>query len=489
MFWGGGGTLLRIVMQFGAQVVLARILGPEQYGLFAIGAIVVGFSSFFSDIGLAYGLIQKKEIAAKDIRFVFTWQIILGATVSASVAWAAHSIALFFGDARSADVVQALAGVCLLNALAAPSLNLLKRNLDFKRIQLSQISGFISGYVLVGIPLAGFGAEVWALIAAWFVQALVVFVLLYRATRHPLQPLVWYDDARALSGYGGTVFITNIVNWFINNIDRVIVGRVFSSQQIGLYATSYNMLYTPTTSLLGVIQPVFFSASARVADQQHKIDAAYRALLGAVSIFIFPAFTSLAAVSDTFILALYGPKWADAIALLRPFAIAMPLFLVWGFTTPLLWSAGYASREFRSQLPVAVVWAAACWWAARYSTEAVAWTVLVLFALRCVVIIGSAVRVLHLDLRLVWQAVRGGLFLSLLLPLLVGGLDMLLWALPAALRLALDGLAGVLALLALCRLSPGIFGPDLKVLLVRILDRCPAPLASRLTLIFPHGAK
>ncbi|MFX6409630.1 oligosaccharide flippase family protein, partial [Acinetobacter baumannii] len=79
MFWGGGGTLLRIVMQFGAQVVLARILGPEQYGLFAIGAIVVGFSSFFSDIGLAYGLIQKKEIAAKDIRFVFTWQIILGA--------------------------------------------------------------------------------------------------------------------------------------------------------------------------------------------------------------------------------------------------------------------------------------------------------------------------------------------------------------------------------------------------------------------------
>ncbi|MFX6461690.1 hypothetical protein ABTG33_19215, partial [Acinetobacter baumannii] len=82
-----------------------------------------------------------------------------------------------------------------------------------------------------------------------------------------------------------------------------------------------------------------------------------------------------------------------------PFAIAMPLFLVWGFTTPLLWNAGYASREFRSQLPVAVVWAAACWWAARYSSEAVAWTVLALFALRCAVIIGSAVRVLHLDLR------------------------------------------------------------------------------------------
>lgn len=489
VFWGGGGSVLRILLQFGAQVVLARILGPEQYGLFAIGAIVISFSSFLSDIGLAYGLIQKKNVDSDDIRFVFTWQIILGLVVSLSVAWAAEDIAEFFGDARSASVVKALAIVCLFNAVAAPSLNLLKRQLDFKRIQLSQILAFITGYVLVGIPLAWFGAQVWALIAAWFAQALVTFILLYRATHHPLQPLLWYHEARALFSYGGTVLITNLVNWFINNIDRVIVGRVFSSQQIGLYATSYNMLYAPTSSLLGVIQPVFFSASARVADQQSKIDAAYRALLGAVAIFILPVFTTLSAVAETFIFAVYGPKWAAAVVLFRPFALAMPLFLVWGFTTPLLWSAGYASREFRSQLPVALLWAIGSWWAASNSAEAVAWVVFVLFGVRCAVIMGSAVRVLHLDLYQVWKAVRGGLFLSLLLPMVIGGLDTQIAALPALLRLALDALAGGLVMVMLLRLLPGIVGHDLNLLIVRILDRCPAVLAAKLMLIFPQGAR
>ncbi len=299
-------------VQFGAQVVLARILGPEQYGIFAIGAIVISFSNFFSDVGLAYGLIQKTTISSNDVRFVFTWQVILGTIVSVAVFLAADSIALFFGDPRAAGVVQALAVICLLNALAAPSLNLLKRELDFKRIQIAQISGFILGYVIVGIPLALHGSQVWSLVVAWLVQALVVLIIAYRATRHAVQPLIHHNEARALGTYGGTVFITNIINWVIGNIDRVIVGRVFTSREIGLYATTYNMLQTPTTSLLGIVQPVFFAASSRIAGDRDTIAASYRALIAAVATIIFPIFVAVAAVSETFVLALYGPKWFSA---------------------------------------------------------------------------------------------------------------------------------------------------------------------------------
>lgn len=81
--WAAGGTAARMVMQIIAQIVLARLLGPEQYGIFAIGAIVVGFSNFLSDVGLAYGLIQKDKVDADDIRFVVCWQWILGSVVAA----------------------------------------------------------------------------------------------------------------------------------------------------------------------------------------------------------------------------------------------------------------------------------------------------------------------------------------------------------------------------------------------------------------------
>ncbi|MDP2881239.1 MAG: lipopolysaccharide biosynthesis protein [Azonexus sp.] len=487
VFWGTGGAIIRLILQFGAQVVLARILGPEQYGLFAIGAIVIGFSGFFSDIGLAYGLIQKETVVDRDIRFVFTWQVILGLAVTLAIGLSAEAIATFFGDARAADVVKALAIICLLNALAAPSLNLLKRNLDFRRIQMAQITGFIVGYVFFGIPLALYGSQAWALVVAWLIQATVFLALTYAATRHPLAPLIRYENAKSLSAYGATVLVTNLVNWLINNVDRVIIGRVFSSREIGLYATSYNMLYTPTTSLLGIVQPVFFSAASRSTHNPEVIASSYRALIGAVVVFVLPAFAVIGAIAETFVLALYGPKWHEAVALLRPLALAMPLFLIWGFTTPLLWTGGHASKEFRVQLPIALIWIGACWLAAQQSVEMVAWTVLALFVVRCLVIVGSAIRILKMDILPIWRSVRGGLLIAPLLALLVFSVDALCHDFHPIARLALDALLGALGLMALLRILPWSIGIELAQLLNRILDRTPVKVARHLAFLGRAG--
>lgn len=469
-----------MVLQFGAQVVLARILGPEQYGIFAIGAIVISFSNFFSDIGLAYGLIQKKSVSSNDIRFVFTWQIILGTVVSACVFLGANSIALFFGDPRATSVVQALSVICLLNALAAPSLNLLKRDLDFKRIQLAQISGFILGYVVVGIPLALYGSQVWALVVAWLVQALFVLTISYRATRHAVRPLIHHNEARALVTYGSTVLITNIINWVIGNIDRVVVGRFFASREIGLYATTYNMLQTPTTTLLGIVQPVFFAASSRLDNDRDTIANSYRALLAAVATYLLPAFVGVAAVSETFVLGLYGPKWHEAAGLFAPLALAMPLFMVWGFTTPLLWTAGHANKEFKTQLPIAMVWAAGTWLAAQHSLVAVAWVVLGLYLLRCAAILQTATHYLLLSRKSLWHATRGGLACALMVGLIVKACDLGMGQLTPLVRLIGDILAGAISLITLLKLTPSLISLELAYLNRRILKKLPEPVSHQL---------
>lgn len=484
VFWGAGGAAARLILQFGAQVVLARILGPEQYGIFAIGAIVVSFSNFFSDIGLAYGLIQKKTVSSNDIRFVFTWQIILGTVVTACVFFAADSIALFFGDPRAAGVVQALAVICLLNALAAPSLNLLKRELDFKRVQIAQISGFVLGYIVFGIPLALYGWQVWALVIAWLVQAMFVLILSYQSTRHSVQPLVYHDNARALSTYGGTVFITNIINWVISNIDRVIVGRAFSSLEIGLYTTTYNMLQTPTTSILGVIQPVFFAASSRIIDDKETIAANYRVLIAAVATYLLPVFVAVAVVSETFVLGIYGPKWHEACKLFAPLALAMPLFMIWGFTTPLLWTGGHASKEFKTQLPIAIGWTATTWLAAQHSLVAVAWTVFALYLLRCFVIVWTAAHHLNLSTPKIWRAMRGGLECSLIVSVLVKACDEAISHLDPLLRLLIDAFVGFVSMAGAFRLIPGLISPELYLLNKKIIEKLPRSVSNRLGFLY-----
>ena len=98
--WGGGGAFLRLFMQMAAQIVLARLLGPEQYGLFAISVVVMSFSAFFSDIGMAYGLIQRKTLDDSHVRFVFGWQLVLGVAVAGLLALLAQPLAEFFREPR-----------------------------------------------------------------------------------------------------------------------------------------------------------------------------------------------------------------------------------------------------------------------------------------------------------------------------------------------------------------------------------------------------
>lgn len=478
VFWGGGGTAGRIVLQVATQILLARILGPAQYGLFAIGAIVIGFSNFFSDIGLAYGLIQKAEVSEQDLRFVFTWQVIVGVAVTAMVFLASGPIAAFFGDADARDVVGGLSVVCLLNALTAPSQNLLKRNLDFKRIQIGSLGGYFVGYVLVGLPLASAGAAVWALVAAWVTQSLVCLAIYYLAVRHPLRPLLWFDGARQMAHYGATVLVTNLTNWVIGNIDRVVVGRFFASREIGLYATAYNLLYSPVSSLLGIVQPIFFSAGARIADEQERIIGIHLSLMAATAVVVLPASVVVAVIADTAVLALYGPQWADAGSLLAPLALAMPFFLFWGFTTPLLWLGGKPEREFRAQLPMALLWVAISWAAAGHSPVAVAWAVALLFVLRYALMFWAAQKTVPIRLPAVWRAVKGGVLLSLACGLAAWLADRWLGAmqLPLFGQLAVDGMVAMAVYFALLAIQPGLIGADGARLLKRLAAKSPAPI-------------
>jgi lipopolysaccharide exporter len=462
-------------MQLGLQIALARILGPEQFGLFAIGALVVGFSTFFADFGIAYGLIQKERVTSEDVRFVFTWQVVVGVSVAAAVAAMSVLLARFFGEPRSGQVILALSGVCFLNAVAAPSLNLLKRDLDFRSVQMGHLLGYGVGYGLVALPLALKGAGVWSLVAAWIVQSLVLLFYVYAKTRHPVTPLWAYSGGRKISSYGFLVLVTNLANWVIQNVDRIIIARLFSSAEVGLYSTAFTILHTPTSSLLGVVQPVFFSASSRITSEPGRIVSAYRSLVAAITVFVLPCFASLALIADTFVHAVYGEQWRGAAVALAPLALCMPLFLLWGITTPLLWAGGQPKREFRSQLPLAVFWCIACVVAAHVSLAAVAWAVFVLYAIRCVTLVHVARGVIGMSGQDVWKAARPGIWLSVTCGFAVAAIDHAMRdhiALPAFL-LAMDILVGGVVLLSGLLLIPQVWSEDLRTLVQKIGARLP----------------
>lgn len=415
LFWGTGGSVARIFLQLATQVILARILGPAEYGLFALGVIVVGVSTNFSDIGLAYGLIQKKSVSADDIRFVWTWQCFLGLLVSGTIFFSVDTLAAFFAKPEAEFIFRWLSLVVLINAITAVSINLLKKELNYKSIQIAQISSYILGYVCVGIPLAMAGYGGISLVASWLIQSGSNFVILYLQVRHPVTFKFRVANGRQMFNYGLTVLGTNLINWMLNGADKILVGRIFPAHTIGLYTTAFNLIYSPCSILSGNLSSVIFSACARLQDNHQALREVFLYSLSAITLISFPLFTLIGVGSEFVIMAVYGAAWLEAAQFLTPFALVMPFLLIWSISTPILWNAGHTKLELWLQLPMIFLWLVVLYAVSNSAAGTVAIVAAFLFAARCIVMVLAVGNVIKIPLRSLFRAIRGGIVLTLIM--------------------------------------------------------------------------
>ncbi len=135
-------------------------------------------------------------------------------------------MAEFLREPRLTDVVRWLSLTCVFNAAASTASNLLRRELRFKEQAVVQMQSYAAAYGLLGLPMAALGYGVWSLVAAWIFQALLGAVLSYRSQAHPWHPLFRVAQPREFVNVGAVVFVTNICNWLLTNMDRLLIGRL-----------------------------------------------------------------------------------------------------------------------------------------------------------------------------------------------------------------------------------------------------------------------
>ena len=476
VLWGALGAFLRAFLQVFAQIILARLLGPEVYGLFALALIVVFFSSFFADVGLAYGLIQRKVVRDEDVRFVFTWQVLLGAVTTVIVYASAPFVARFYGDAQLEDVVRWLSVSCLVGATGSTASTLLRKDLNFRAINLATVISYGIGFLLVGVPMAAMGFGVESLVAAFLTQMTVQTLYQMAARPHPKRPLFWQPASRELLGFGGTVLLTNLINWVMNSIDRVVVGRMMSVSAAGLYSVVSNFISGPTITVLAMLQSVLYSASARVQDSSRRLRTGLRAMFGIVGLAFVPVFFTIAVVAETFMQAVYGERWVGAEVVLTPLAFAMPAVLMMGLSTPILWTSGNVRQEFALQIPIALLWTIVLVAVARSESLAVlSWSVLVLFYVRAAVIVGATIRAVRMPASQVFRLLLPGLIVALAVMLAAAAVDRgLASAIPGALpRLLLIIAVSAVTMVVAIRLVRRLLPFEVLDLVLRLSGRLP----------------
>jgi lipopolysaccharide exporter len=410
--WSAVSTAARFALQLVAQVILARTLGPEVFGIFAIGMVVLTFAAFVSGFGFSWSLLQRVDLHDEDIRFAWTWQVIVGALTTVAVYFAAPLLAQYFREPRAEVVIQWLSLACLLSAAAAPATYLLQRDLNFRAVGLIQVGSYGMGYLVVGLPMALLGWGAASLVAAWLVQAAVVLIASYVIRPHPVRPLLWYLGASTAVGTGRAVFFTNVVNWLLNNLDRVLIGRLLNAHALGLYNVAYNLATMPNNLLLGALQPAFLAAGARLQNELQRLGRAYLEMIATVFVLGLPSFVFLALISNDLVRVMYGPKWSEAGWVLGILFLSIPAYVIWGLSTPVLWNTGRKHFEFALQLPLVFIGALGFYLFASRGIRTAATIAALLLVLRALVIGIAAFRALHLRAAELLPHVLRGLGLS-----------------------------------------------------------------------------
>jgi lipopolysaccharide exporter len=478
--WSALTTAARFALQFAAQVALARMLGPGNFGVYGIGIAVLTFVGFLTGASFSYSLMLAPKVDDDDIRFSFTWQMVAGIVSAAAMFAAAPALATFFGDPRVEGMVQLLSLASLLMAAVAPATYLLQRDLNFRMLGLVQLASYAAGYLAVGVPMAiaGFGA--YALGTACVVQAAVALVATYWAKPHPLRPLFRHANGGEALSTGRAVFFTNVVNWVLGNLDRVIIGRVLNAHAVGIFTVAYNLASIPNVLLVGALQPAFVATGARLQQSRERLAQGWLLALACILVLGMPAAIVMAMLSADLVQLLYGSAWTETAWVLAAMFLCLPAWACWGLSTPVLWNTGRKQYEFLLQLPLLAIVLPAWWLVAPQGVRAVAIVSCLAIVARSLVIVTASLRALGLRWRVLLPYAARGLALSALsaLAVLVGQGASAPLSSPLV-ALVAGGSCAALAMLAVLLFKPQALGAEARTALSRILPFIGPRLAPR----------
>jgi O-antigen/teichoic acid export membrane protein len=296
---------------FGATMVLGRLLRPADYGLIGMVAVVTGFVSMFKDLGLSAATVQREEITSEQVSTLFWVNVALSIGVGLVTVALAPAVAWFYGLPQLTLVTAVYAIGFLFGGLTVQHEALLHRQMRFAAQAGCEIVALVVT-IAVTVTLAWRGAGYWALVAGHVTTSFVYMVGIWAVCRwRPGRP-ARVSSVRSLLRFGGNLTGFGVVNYFARNLDNMLIGRVWGSQQLGLYAKAYQLLTLPIDQINAPITTVAVPALSRLNDSPERYRRAYLRIIEKIAVLTMPGIALLIGTADWVVLFVLGPQWTEA---------------------------------------------------------------------------------------------------------------------------------------------------------------------------------
>lgn len=313
--------------QFVLQIILARILDPEHYGVLSLMIIFTTLANVFIQRGFNTALVQNKDVTEEDYSSVFWVTICVATLLYGGLFVAAPMIAEFY---NMPDLVTPFRVLCLMlfpGALNSIQLAIISRRMDFKKVFYSNVAAIITAGV-VGVVLAYMGAGLWALVAQNLTNVFVVCIVMWFTVKWRPRFVFNLRRVKMLFSFGWKLLVSGLLETLYKDLRSLVIGKKYDSSMLGYYNRGKQFPQFIIDAVNTSVQSVLLPAMSAEQDDKAKVKVMMRNSVMLSSYIIFPMMAGLAGVATSLISLLLTDKWLPSVPYMQIYCFTLAFYPV-----------------------------------------------------------------------------------------------------------------------------------------------------------------
>jgi O-antigen/teichoic acid export membrane protein len=311
-FEKAGAQIIQLII----QIVLARLLFPEEYGLVGLLTIFISISDTFILQGLTTALIQKYDADETDFSSVFYANIVVSLVLYVILYFAAPYVSVFYNEPKLTAIMRVLSLNVVIGAFSAVHNAVLSRNLDFKKSFYRNILNVLTQGV-VGITLAYLGFGAWAVVFSKISGVTVGAVVLWITVKWFPRRCFSFVRVRSMFSYSSKILGTSLLNTIFNNIHSIIIGHFYTAADLGFYQRGQQIPQTVMTSIDGSMSEVLYPVFSKSQKNLEFLKEATRKSIRLSMYIVCPILFGLLAVAKNLTLLLLTERWLPSVPFMQ----------------------------------------------------------------------------------------------------------------------------------------------------------------------------
>lgn len=336
-------------MGFTVSIILSRLLLPCDYGTIALLSVFISIAQVIIDGGFSTALIQNQDRSEEDYCTAFYCNIIVSLLAYGILYLCAPMIASFYNQTDLIIILRIYSLSIVISSLAIIQKIYFIITYNFRIIAIvTTIAISVSGIISIILAYKGFGT--WALVAYYILSSLMTTIGYWISSK-------WYPNKRfsvssfkSIFNFGSKILFANIINVTFSNIYTLVIGRQFSSVQLGYFNRSQTIANVIPSNISNILTQASYPIFCELQKDETQLRKIFLKYLQISFFLCAPIMTFLIAIASPLVIIVLTEKWADSIIYIQILAFGYMFDPIMRLNANVMNVTGHSDYTLNSEL-------------------------------------------------------------------------------------------------------------------------------------------